>query len=144
MNTNTIISEEISDIFTLNKQIPFKHFEFRKSEFHLYITSVNLVVDSENINWQQLITQLELKLHVSYNNINTAPFAEAAAISFPIHLFFTPNQIQPVFQLNKFIDKQVFGSHFNFDNIDLFNVTIELIEKQLVNESYNLQVEIKR
>ena len=144
MNPNTIISEEISEIFTLNKQMPFKRFEFRQTEFHLYVNRVSLVVGSENINWQQLITQLEIKLHVSYNNINTAPFAEAAAISFPIHLFITPNQIQPFFQLNKLIDKQVFGSDFNFDNIDHLNVTIELIEKQLINESYNLQVEIKR
>ncbi len=144
MNPNTIISEEISEIFTLNKQIPFKHFEFRQTEFHLYVTSVNLLVDSENINWQQLITQLEIKLHVSYNNINTAKFSEAAVISFPIHLLINPNQIQPFFQLNKLIDNQVFGSDFNFDNIDQFNVTIELIEKQLINKSYNLQVEIKR
>lgn len=144
MNTNTIISEEISETYTLNKQNPFKHFEFRQTDFHLYVNSVSLLGYSENINWQQLITQLEIKLHITYNNVNTAPFAEAAAISFPIHLFITPNQIQPVFQLNKLIDKQVFGSDFNFDNIDKFNVTIELIEKRLVNESYNLQVEIKR
>jgi len=144
MNPNTIITEGISEIFTLNKQKPFKRFEFRKSEFHLYITSISLVGYSENINWQQLINQLEIKLHVSYNNINTDAFLEAAAISFPINLFFTPNQIQPVFQLNKLINKQVFGRDFSVDNIDHLVVTIELIEKQLVNESYNLQVEIKR
>jgi len=144
MNPNTIITEEISEIFTLNKQIPFKHFEFSQTEFHLYVTSISLVGYSENINWRQLITQLEIKLHVSYTNNNTAPIAEATAISFQIHLLSTTNQIQPVFQLNKLIDKQVFGSNFNFDNINKFNVTVELIEKQLVNEYYDLQVEIKR
>ena len=140
---NIDLSDTASESFILSKEFSSQTFHFASTEFNLFIKHVCLVLESETIHWQQLIPKLEIKLFVRYHIIDPTSIERAEESSFPIHLFIDPNQAQPVFQLNKLVDKQIFGSDFDFEKKGYVDVKIEVMELEKINELYYLQFEIQ-
>jgi hypothetical protein len=138
------LSDTASESFILNKESSSKTFHFTSTEFHLYIIKVNLVVESENSNWQQIIPKLAVKLYVNYQITDATSIEQAEELSFPIYLFIDPNHVQPVFELNKLVDNQIFEHHFDNEKISNIDVKIELMELQEINEVYYLKFEISK
>jgi hypothetical protein len=135
------MNKEISECFVLSNQIPHKQFEFSNADFKLEVISATLVVES-TINWAQLLPQFELWVHLIGNSTDVNFAIPTVKYSTPLNLFIDPYTIKPIFQLNKLIDKQVFGSSINLSGINSFIVKIELIEKVTINDTYSLQLEI--
>ena len=141
MNADHTYKREISESFVLSKQVAYKQFEFNNADFNLEIISATLVVES-TINWAQLLPQFELWVHLIGNSTDVNFAIPTVKYSTPLNLFIDPYTIKPIFQLNKLIDKQVFGSSINLSGINSFIVKIELIEKVTINDTYSLQLEI--
>lgn len=136
------LSDTASETFILNKKCSSQTFHFTSTEFHLFISKVSLVVESENSNWQLIIPKLEIKLYVQYDVNDATSIEPEKQLSFPIYLFIDPYHVQPVFQLNKLVDKQIFGRDFEVQKISNIDVKIELMELQEINERYYLKIEI--
>jgi hypothetical protein len=49
-----------------------------------------------------------------------------------------------LFQLNRLVDKQIFGAGFDVKKISNIKVKIDQMELQEINERYYLQFEIKK
>jgi hypothetical protein len=142
MKTN--LSDSASESFMLSKECSSQTFHFTSTEFYLYVIKVSLVVESENSNWQQIIPKLAIKIYVNYQIIDATSIERAEELSFPIYLFIDPNHVQPVFELNKLVDKQIFERHFDIEKISNIDVKIELMELQAINEVYYLKFEISK
>jgi hypothetical protein len=121
-----------SDFFELNNENPFKQFEFTSADFKLNIVSVQLMVDSQ-IDWQLLLSKFEVWVYVLFQDL---------AYSVPIHLFIDPNNIEPLFLVNMFIDKHVFERGIPLDSLSNIIVKIELIENQEIIEPFTLCLEV--
>ena len=135
------MNKEISECFVLSNQVPHKQFEFNNADFKLEIISATLLVES-TINWAELLPQFELWVHVIGYSTNENLAIPAIQYSTPLNLIIDPYVKKPIFQLNKLIDKQIFGSNINFSGVTSFRVKIELIEKMTINDTYALQIEI--
>jgi len=109
-----------SDFFALSKEKPFKQFEFSSADFKLNIVSVKLLVDS-HVEWQCLLSKFQIWVYVLCQDLE---------YSGPIHLFIDPNNIEPLFLVNKLIDKNVFERGISLDSLNNIIVKIELIENQ--------------
>ena len=138
------LSDKASETFILNKKSSSQTFHFTSTEFHLFISKVSLVVESENNNWQQIIPKLAVKLYVNYQIIDATSIEREEELSFPIYLFIDPNHVQPVFELNKLVDQQIFKSEFDNEKISTIDIKIELMELQEINELYYLNFEISK
>jgi hypothetical protein len=138
------LSDTASESFILSKESSSKTFHFTYTEFHLYIIKASLVFELENSNWQQIIPKLAVKLNVYYHIIDATSIERAEDLSFPIYLFIDPNHVQPVFELNKLVDMQIFERYFDNEKISNIDVKIELIELQEINELYYLNFEISK
>ena len=138
------LSDTASESFILSKESSSKIFHFTSTEFHLYIIKASLVVELENSNWQQIIPKLAVKLSVHYQITDATSIERAEELSFPIYLFIDPNHVQPVFELNKLVDNQIFERHFDNEKISNIDVKIELMELQEINEVYYLMFEISK
>ena len=121
-----------SDFFELNNENPFKQFEFTSADFKLNIVSVQLMVDSQ-IDWQLLLSKFEVWVYVLCQDLE---------YSGPIHLFIDPNNIEPLFLVNKLIDKNVFERGISLDSLNNIIVKIELIENQEIIEPFALCLEV--
>lgn len=121
-----------SDFFELNNENPFKQFEFTSADFKLNIVSVQLMVDSQ-IDWQLLLSKFEVWVYVLFQDL---------AYSVPIHLFIDPNNIEPLFLINKLVDRHVFESDISLDSLSKIIVKIELIENQEIIEPFTLCLEV--
>jgi hypothetical protein len=139
-NDNTIVNAN-SEYFVLSNKVAHKQFEFNNDDFKLEIISATLVVES-TINWAQLLPQFELWVHLIGNSTDFNVAIPAVQYSTPLNLFIEPYTKNPIFQLNKLIDKQILGSNINLTNVNIFIVKIELIEKATINDTYALQLEI--
>ena len=135
------MNKEISECFVLSNQVTHKQFEFNNADFKLEIISATLLVES-TINWAELLPQFELWVHVIGYSTNENLAIPAIQYSTPLNLIIDPYVKKPIFQLNKLIDKQIFGSNINFSGVTSFRVKIELIEKMTINDTYALQIEI--
>lgn len=141
MNTNNTCKKEIAECILLGNQFPYKKFEFSNANFKLEINSATLVTDP-TINWVQLLQQLDIWVNViGYSTLDNAVI-QSVKHSSQLHLYIDPNSTRPIFELEKLIDKQVFGSNINLDGVNRFIVEIELKEQQSINETYALQLEI--
>jgi len=49
--------------------------------------------------------------------------------------------MEPYFTINKLIDRQLFGKHFEFDRIDQISVRFELLENEKINRPYHYELE---
>ena len=121
-----------SDFFALSKEKPFKQFEFSSADFKLNIVSVKLLVDS-HVEWQCLLSKFQLWVYVLCQDLE---------YSGPIHLFIDPNNIEPLFLVNKLIDKNVFERGISLDSLNNIIVKIELIENQEIIEPFTLCLEV--
>ena len=121
-----------SDFFALSKEKPFKQFEFSSADFKLNIVSVKLMVDS-HVEWQCLLSKFQIWVYVLCQDLE---------YSGPIHLFIDPNNIEPLFLVNKLIDKNVFERGISLDSLNNIIVKIELIENQEIIEPFTLCLEV--
>jgi hypothetical protein len=121
-----------SDFFELSKEKPFKQFEFSSADFKLNIVSVKLLVDS-HVEWQCLLSKFQIWVYVLCQDLE---------YSGPIHLFIDPNNIEPLFLVNKLIDKHVFERGISLDSLSNIIVKIELIENQEIIEPFALCLEV--
>ncbi len=141
MNTNHTYKNETSEYIVLSNQVPYKQFEFSNADFKLEIISAKLLIDP-TINWVQLLPQFEIWVYVigyfelDNNVLQTVKYSNL------LHLYNNPYSKKPIFQLNKLVDKQVFGSKVNLCGVTSFGVKIELIEKDTINDTYALHLEI--
>jgi hypothetical protein len=141
MNNDNTTKKEISERFVLSNQVAYKQFEFNNADFNLEIIRATLVVES-TINWAQLLPQFELWVHLIGNSMDVNVAIPAVQYSTPLNLFIDPYVKKPIFQINKLIDKQILGSNINLTSVNSFIIKIELIEKQTINDTYSLQLEI--
>jgi hypothetical protein len=118
-----------SDFFELNKENPFKQFEFNSADFKLNIVSVKLLVDS-HVEWQRLLSKFQIRVYVLCQDLE---------YSGPIHLFIDPNNIEPLFLVNMLIDKNVFESGIPLVSLNNVIVKIELREKLTIDEPFALR-----
>ena len=123
-----------SDFFELSKENLFKQFEFSSADFKLNILSVKLLVDSQ-IDWQRLLSKFQIRVYVLCQDLE---------YSGPIHLFIDPNNIEPLFLVNKLIDKHVFESSIQLDSLSNIIVKIELRENQEIVEPFALRFEVNK
>jgi len=123
-----------SDFFELNKENPFKQFEFSSADFKLNILSVKLLVDS-HVEWQRLLSKFQIRVYVLCQDLE---------YSGPIHLFIDSNNIEPLFLVNKLINKHVFESSIQLDSLSNIIVKIELIENQTIVEPFALRFEVNQ
>jgi len=121
-----------SDFFALSKEKPFKQFEFSSADFKLNIVSVKLLVDS-HVEWQCLLSKFQIWVYVLCQDLE---------YSGPIHLFIDPNNIEPLFLINKLVDRHVFESDISLDSLSKIIVKIELIENQEIIEPFTLCLEV--
>ena len=136
-------SDIVSESFSLSNEYPSMNFHFKSSDFYFYLNNVQLIINDENIDWQEFIARIEIKIDIYYNTVELAP-RQTGAISFPIHLFIEPYQVKPFFTLNKIVDRHVFGNNIDVEKLENLKIKIELIEKQIINLPYRLQFEIER
>lgn len=122
-----------SDFFELSKEKPFKQFEFNAADFKLNILSIHLIVDSQ-IDWQGLLSKFKIRVYVVCQDLE---------YSGPIHLFIDPNKIEPIFLVNKLIDKNVFERGIHLNSLSNIIVKIELIENQTIDEPFALRFEVR-
>ena len=134
---------KISDSFILSNENLSQTFNVESTDFYFYLNNVQLILNDENIDWQQFIAKIEIKIHIYYNTVELAS-EQIGSISFPIHLFIEPRQVQPFFKLNKLVDRRVFGNNIDVEKLENLKIKIELIEKQIINLPYTLQFEIER
>jgi len=134
---------KISDSFILSNENLSQTFHVESSNFYFYLNSVQLILNNENIDWQEFIANIEIKLHIYNNNVDLTT-EQTGAISFPIHLFIEPYQVKPFFKLNKLVDRKVFSKNINVEKLENLKIKIELIEKQIINLPYRLQFGIER
>lgn len=134
---------KISYSFSLSNENLSQTFHVGSSDFYFYLNNVQLLLSDENIDWQEFIAKVEIKIHIYYNTVELAT-EQTGAISFPIHLFIEPHQVQPFFELNKLVDRRVFGNYMDVEKLEKLKIKIELIEKQIINLHYRLQFEIER
>jgi len=140
MNTK-IMQHQETVFYLIDRETPKIQFEFGYCDFKLQIKSVSFFTDP-GFNWQQLINKFEIRVHIiSYGKTlnSNIPYSE---IIFPLHLFNDPYKNQPVFVLNKYLDKHIFSTSDDLTSIGKIVVNILLIEKLAINESYSLQLEI--
>lgn len=123
-----------SEFFELNREYPFKQFEFCSADFKLNILSVKLLVDSQ-IEWQRLLSKFQIRVYVLCRDLE---------YSGPIHLFIDPNNIEPLFLVNKLIDKNVFERGIPLDSLSNIFVKIELRENQTIDEPFTLRFEVNK
>ena len=133
----------ISDSFSLSNENLSQTFNVESTDFNFYLNNVLLILNDENIDWQEFIANIEIGLHIYYNTVDLAT-EQTGAISFPIHLFIEPHQVMPFFKLNKLVDRRVFGNNIDVEKLENLKIKIELIEKQIINLPYTLQFEIER
>jgi len=133
----------ISDSFILSNENLSQTFHVELTDFYFYLKNVQLNLNDENIDWQEFIAKIEIKIHIFYNTVDLAT-EQTGTISFPIHLFIEAYQDQPFFTLNKLVDRQVFGNNIDVEKLENLKIKIELIEKQIINLLYRLQFEIER
>jgi hypothetical protein len=141
MNNDNTTKREISECFLLSNQVAYKQFEFNNADFNLEIISATLVVES-TLNWAQLLPQFELWVHLIGNSTDVNVAIPTVQYSTPLNLIIDPYTKKPIFQFNKLIDKQVFGSNINLSGVNSFIVKIEHIEKVTINDKYSLQLKI--
>jgi hypothetical protein len=134
---------KISDSFTLSNENLSQTFHVELTDFYFYLNNVQLILNDENIDWQEFIAKIEIKIHIYFNSVELAT-EQTGAISFPIHLFIEPYQVKPFFTLNKLVDRHVFGNNIDVEKLENLKIKIELIEKQIINLPYRLQFEIER
>lgn len=84
------------------------------------------------------------KLYIHYQITEATSIERAEELSFPIYLFIDPNHSQPVFELNKLVNKQIFWRDFDVQKISKIDVKIELMELQEITEVYYLKFEISK
>jgi hypothetical protein len=135
--------DKVSDSFILSNENLSQTFHVESTDFYFYLSNVQLNINSENIDWQEFIANIEIRLHIYYNTVDLAT-EQTGAISFPIHLFIEPHQVQPFFKLNKLVDRHVFGNNIDVKKLENLKIKIELIEKQIINLPYTLQFEIEK
>lgn len=141
MNTNHTYKNETSEYIVLSNQVPYKQFEFSNADFKLEIISAKFLIDPM-INWVQLLPQFEIWVYlIGYSELDNNVL-QTVKYSNLLHLYNNPYSKKPIFQLNKLVDKQVFGSKVNLCGVTSFGVKIELIEKVSINEIYTLHLEI--
>lgn len=141
MSTDYSDTKEMLESVILSSQVPSKQFEFSNADFQLEIISAALIIDPAK-NWEQLIPQMEIWVHIIGYSMQQNDVIPAIKCSTPLHLFNNPYNKNPIFQLNKLIDKQVFSSNSNLADVNRFVVKIELKELKRINEKYTLQLEI--
>jgi len=141
MNTNHTNKKEISECIVLSNQAFYKQFEFSSADFKLEIISATLEIEP-TLNWVQLLPKFEIWTHVLGYSMHDNDILPAVKFSNQLHLYNDPNNKKPNFQLDKIIDKQVFGSNINLAAVSSFIVKIELKELQSINETYALQLKI--
>lgn len=123
-----------SDFFELGKENPFKQFEFSSADFKLNIVSVKLLVDS-HVEWQRILSKFQIRVYVLCQDLE---------YSGTIHLFIDPNNIEPLFLVNKLIDKNVFERGIPLDSLSNIIVKIELRENQTIVEPFALCFEVNK
>ncbi|WP_439505765.1 hypothetical protein [Sediminibacterium sp.] len=123
-----------SNFFELSKEKPFKQFEFSSADFRLNIESVKLMVDS-HVEWQRLLSKFEVWVHV---------LGQDFTYSCLIHLINDPYKNQPLFLINKLVDKHVFERGIPLDSLSNIFVKIELRENQTIVEPFALRFEVNK
>jgi hypothetical protein len=118
-------------------------FHVELTDFYFYLNNVQLILNDENIDWQEFISKIEIKIHIYFNTVELAT-EQSGTISFPIHLFIEPYQVRPFFTLNKLVDRQVFDDNIDVEKLENVKIKIDLIEKQIINLPYRFQFEIER
>lgn len=119
MNNDHVDEKKIPETIVLSKLVPNKEFIYNTADFEIKIISTVIIVDPAN-NWNQLIQQIEMWIHVSAYSMNESATEPVLKYLLPIHLFTDPYNKKPFFQLEKVINKGVFERHVNLNDINKY------------------------
>lgn len=133
------------EIINLNNQKSFREFTFLNIDSYLRIKKITVVPGTDTaINWQEIIPNLFLKIELRYIVHQTNEFTDDRIIDYQINLTASPNQIHPIFEMDKYIRTQEFTLGSNPDKKYYTDLKITLVETESINESYSVQIEFER
>jgi len=130
------------EIFTLNKHLRSKEIRFASNNDDLLINTISLIQDKANDNWQLLISKLEVKVNIKITLLDSLNKEYTYSVNYPIHLFFDPYDVNPVFEVNKLVNIEALPVEYIIGKILSVTIKIELLERENINEEYYLQFQI--
>ncbi len=131
----------------LNKEIPEIEFKLNSADSYILIHSV-FVTSQKNFKngWTNFISQVKLTAELRYVVFDDQQgcFIDERKKQFPIHLLTDPNQVEPVFQLNKLIKNETFTLGINPEIKFYKTLKLELIDFENIEAEYTLELNIKK
>jgi len=134
-------------IVTLNRTNSTKAFKFSTADSYLRIINISLILDDDlKSNWIQLASNFHLKITMIYVVYEDPEgrYIDDRQVEVPIYLRLAPNQTQPIFAINQLIKNEVFKIGQAGEEKFFTTIKIELIEREVLNENYNLQIEVEK
>ena len=131
----------------LNKENPEKEFKLNTKDSYLLIHSV-FVTSQKNFEneWTNFISKVKLTAELKYVVFDDQQgrLIDDRTKQFPIHLVTAPYQVEPVFQLNKFIKNETFTLGINPERKFYRTLKLELQDFEELNDNYSLIFNIEK
>jgi hypothetical protein len=131
----------------LNKENPEIEFKLNSKDSYLLIHSV-LVTTQKNFEneWTNFILKVKLTAELRYVVFDDQQgrLIDERRKQFPIQLLTDPNQVQPVFQLNKLIKNETLTLGINPEPKFYRTLKMELQDVENLDEDYSLEFNIEK
>ena len=131
----------------LNKENPEMEFKLNSKDSYLLIKSV-FVTSQKNFEneWTNFISKVKLTAELRYVVFDGQQgcLIDERRKQFPIQLLTNPNQVQPVFQLNKLIKNETLTLGINPDRKFYRTLKLELQDVESLDEDYSLEFNIEK
>jgi hypothetical protein len=131
----------------LNKENPEMEFKLNSKDSYLLIHSV-FVTSQKNFEneWTNFISKVKLTAELRYVVFDDQQgrLIDERRKQFPIQLLTDPNQVQPVFQLNKLIKNETLTLGINPERKFYRTLKLELQDVESLNEDYSLEFNIEK
>ncbi len=131
----------------LNKEIPEIEFKLNSEDSYILIHSVFLTSKNNSENqWINFISKVKINAELRYVVFDDPQrrFIDEKRKQFPIHLLAAPDQVQPIFQLNKLIKNETFTLGINPDRSSYQTMKMELQDVENLDGEYSLEFNIEK
>ena len=131
----------------LNKENPELEFKLNSEDSSLLIHSA-FVTSQKNFEneWTNFISKVKLTAELRYVVFDDQQglLIDERRKQFPIQLLTNPNQVQPVFQLNKLIKNETLTLDINPERKFYRTLKLELQDVENLDEDYSLEFNIEK
>ena len=131
----------------LNKENPELEFKLNSEDSYLLIHSAFVTTQNNFENeWTNFISKVKLTAELRYVVFDDQQgrLIDERRTQFPIQLLTNPNQVQPVFQLNKLIKNETLTLGINPEPKLYRTLKLELQDVESLNEDYSLEFNIEK